>query len=908
MAATTFTMSQRDPMRTILLLATMTLQLTECSGSVSVDRLLWSLQERMQGGTSAPQWSAALKSFKTFSCTARRDGMYPDLATDCTLYYRCLDGAVYSYSCPSGEGLGYGSESCRPAAEVTCPRLPPSTPPCLNQTNGYYPDYTQGCRGYYRCDNGSVNGRWFCENSGLWDVATGSCGSGSGLTCTPPSCWGLPDGPHPTPASSCTAYFTCQAGVRTDHVCPYGTIFDYSLKRCVPSSSSVCYEQACEGRVNGFHAAPHASCRAFFRCFNGALVELQECPRHQIFDGQRCVSATNFSCWGEGRGSCEGRDDGLFAASDCRGFFRCRHQQFIRAFLCSRGLVFNGRECVEDTNALCTSQAPRPDCANKIDGYYTVEKTGCRTFFSCRGGRKISEHTCPGTNVFNGEQCVDPVLYPCPASRPPLAPLAANLTNRVARSLSADADCASRPNGYYLDVPSRCTRFFYCHEGAKQFVRSCPPGERFNGLGCVSQDSYKCPVIAGAPECLLRGDGVYQDLESGCSSYYQCFSGVKIEFKCPEGRLHSGRACEPAAQVFCPAATLCSHQRLNATLVDTDRGCQGYFRCQEDVLLCAARARAQGGRCSTGRSACPTSSTRARRGSAPPAWPNPTVFIRISPPDVAPSTSVARGNECRRGPAATRRSSTARSAFRRPATCVLSTGRRSAEPGARASSRISSRGAGGTTTATPARASPASARRSGSSTATPASLPRSTGVLLGPRGSVLAAAARTDTTRTCTLPAGASTTAGTASGLITRAPKARRSTACSACRRRRSRARVPLRARGRSTASTRTCSPAAANITTATAGSSTRTRAPGSRCTTAGRASRRLRTPARAPRTTATASASSRVSTRICPRSARCTISAREASRRRRWRARKARSSTGTSASPSTSSRARPSD
>ncbi|XP_042883246.1 uncharacterized protein LOC122260168 [Penaeus japonicus] len=577
MAATTLTMSHRDPMRTILLLATVTLQLTECSGSASVDGLLSSLQERMQGGTSAPQWSATLKNFKSFSCTARRDGLYPDLATDCSLYYRCIGGVVFSYLCSAGEALGYGTEACRPAAEVTCPRLPPSTPPCLNQTNGYYPDYTQACRGYYRCDNGSVNGRWFCENSGVWDVATGSCGSGSGLTCTPPSCWGLPDGPHPTPASSCTAYFTCQGGVRTDHVCPYGSIFDYSLKRCVPSSSSVCYEQACEGRVNGFHAAPHASCRAFFKCFNGALVELKECPRNQIFDGQRCVSATNFSCWGEGRGSCEGRDDGFFAASDCRGFFLCRHQQFIRAFRCSRGMVFNGRECVEDKNALCTSRSLRPDCSNKIDGYYTVEKSACRTFFLCQRGSKESEHTCPGANVFNGEQCVDPVLYPCPASRPQLA--------RAARSVPDDPDCGSRPNGYYLDVPSRCTRFFYCHEGAKEFVRSCPPGERFNGLTCISQDVYECPVISGAPECLLRGDGVYQDWQSGCSSYYQCISGVKIVFKCPKGQLHDGKVCKPAALVHCPPATLCSHQRLNATLVDTDRQCQAYFRCQEEVLL-----------------------------------------------------------------------------------------------------------------------------------------------------------------------------------------------------------------------------------------------------------------------------------------------------------------------------------
>ncbi|XP_069947035.1 uncharacterized protein [Cherax quadricarinatus] len=576
--------SERMVVAVVVVLATLTLHLAECGGG-SVEHLLRSLQETMQGGHRSSQFSELLKNFKSFSCTTRQDGVYPDLASSCALYYRCLDGAVYSYSCPPGELLDYGSDECRPSGEVTCPPLPPTSPPCHNQTNGYYPDYTHGCRAYYRCNNGSLSGRWWCEDGAVWDSSTGSCGKGPSLVCSPPSCWGLPDGPHPAPASSCTSYFTCSDGVRTDHVCPYSNIFDYSLKRCVASTSSVCYEQACEGRVNGLHASLHAPCHSYFRCFNGALVKLEECPRHQIFDGRRCVSAHNFSCWGEGRGTCEGRDDGFHVASDsdCRGFFLCRHQQFIRAFICSPGLVFNGRECVDDQNIICTLRPRLPDCSTKIDGYYTVEKTSCKTFFYCRGGSKLSEHTCPGSHVFNGDQCVDPMLYPCPGRPGPHLP--SNFTNRVARSPGThDTDCSSRPNGYYLDVTSHCTRFFYCREGTKESTKLCPPQQKFNGMRCVPENYYTCPVIADATDCLLRGDGVYQDLQDSCNSYYECISGVKMHYICPDGQLHDGQVCREASQVYCPASTLC-YSRSDGNFVDTDRGCQGHFLCQNETLM-----------------------------------------------------------------------------------------------------------------------------------------------------------------------------------------------------------------------------------------------------------------------------------------------------------------------------------
>ena len=92
-----------------------------------------------------------MTSFRQFSCANRRDGLYPDLQAACTLYYRCLNGVTYSYSCPEGEALGEGDETCLPKDQASsCPDDVPSTPPCVDQSDGYYPDFSRGCTHYYR--------------------------------------------------------------------------------------------------------------------------------------------------------------------------------------------------------------------------------------------------------------------------------------------------------------------------------------------------------------------------------------------------------------------------------------------------------------------------------------------------------------------------------------------------------------------------------------------------------------------------------------------------------------------------------------------------------------------------------------------------------------------------------------
>ncbi|XP_076060034.1 zonadhesin-like [Oratosquilla oratoria] len=563
-------------------------------GPDAVQRLLWTLRKAVKEGPGEGA-AANLHHYQTFSCNARHDALYPDLPSGCNVYYRCLSGVVYSYVCPAGERLDYEKQQCLPDDYVSCPSEPPSTPPCFSHADGFYPNYTDACRSYYRCADGKLAWRGQCDGSKTFDVATGSCGNGPRVGCSPPSCWGLPDGRHPTQGSSCTSYFTCSNGVRTDQRCPTGSIFDYGTKTCVRSGSAVCYEGACKGRVNGRHAITYAPCNVYMECFNGAMVSLEDCPSGQVFDGQDCVDNSSFVCWKEDRMSCEDRMDGLYPVADtgCQGFYRCRNQQLIRAFKCASGLIFNGEECVDDQNFICPLRPRAPDCTNKLDGYYTVEKSECKSFFYCRGGSKVSDHSCPGTHVFNGQQCVDPLLYPCPpqvgsssrshedSGSSQNRPLQWTMPHSRA---TREVECTTRPDGYYLDVNSRCTRFFFCKGGQREFTQSCPSGHVFTGARCVPESQYDCPVITDAPECAIRETGVYPNLVHGCRTYFHCIARVMVTYKCPEGTLHDGKTCSPPSQVFCPSPSLCLGHP-DGTFPDTARQCQGYFSCVNETVI-----------------------------------------------------------------------------------------------------------------------------------------------------------------------------------------------------------------------------------------------------------------------------------------------------------------------------------
>ena len=283
---------------------------------------------------------------------------------------------------------------------------------------------------------------------------------------------------------------------------------------------------------------PNAPCEAYFRCFNAALVEVEMCPPRHIFDGYECIQAANFSCWSDSNGSCSDRPDGVYAADDreCRGFFLCRQNILVRSFRCSSGLVFNGEKCVDSQNYICSSRPRLPDCTNKHDGYYILEKSECRSFYHCRNGAKLSEHNCPGNFVFNGKQCVDPLLHTCRSNDVALS----NHSRRTRFTRKTD-DCSKSSDGFHINLTKGCSSFYKCQAGVKVSTHSCPTGTLFSGSRCVSTEYYKCPVEPLSKYCRL-GDGNFFD-RSEPQSYFRCSAGLKTSFKCPEGMIFNGWKC-----------------------------------------------------------------------------------------------------------------------------------------------------------------------------------------------------------------------------------------------------------------------------------------------------------------------------------------------------------------------------
>lgn len=107
-------------------------------------------------------------------CTGRVDGLYPDWSTNCQRSVRCRGGRVVSaLGCPAGQ-LSGGHSGCRPAHEVSCPRVsegsapahlapqrpvnPPAAPApahplCWDKSPSLIQDRSPAsrCRQYFRC-------------------------------------------------------------------------------------------------------------------------------------------------------------------------------------------------------------------------------------------------------------------------------------------------------------------------------------------------------------------------------------------------------------------------------------------------------------------------------------------------------------------------------------------------------------------------------------------------------------------------------------------------------------------------------------------------------------------------------------------------------------------------------------
>lgn len=274
-------------------------------------------------------------------------------------------------------------------------------------------------------------------------------------------CRYLGNGIHPDESSKdCKSYIKCFNG-RTSghHRCPASSIFHPFEQSCVPDTLYDCpksprVDKLCKGKTDGIHIDPRYGCANYVKCSRGAPVSLNECAKGQMFDVHRKVCT--------------------FSPST-----RCRHETYSS------------------------------DCATLELGFYQNRslESSCRDFFYCYNGRKTLLG-CRVGEVFNGESCVDERIFSCP--------------NRDADS------CDTKENGYYRDSNLGCRSYFYC-SSSRKYSFLCQDGQSFDGSRCSTKRHLE--VCSKSTDCIRRSDGYYQDLQSSCTKYFYCKQADKVQVR-----------------------------------------------------------------------------------------------------------------------------------------------------------------------------------------------------------------------------------------------------------------------------------------------------------------------------------------------------------------------------------------
>lgn len=206
------------------------------------------------------------------------------------------------------------------------------------------------------------------------------------------------------------------------------------------------------------------------------------------------------------------------------------------------GELFNGESCVDDRLYTCPN-FDADSCDTKEDGYYKDDiSVNCRSYFLCSSNRKIS-FLCKKGEAFDGNKCV---------------------SKRHVELCKKNLECIGKPDGYYQDLKSGCTKYYYCKQSEKLQMLTCRNGRVFDGNSCVTPQSYTCPNDGNSVKlnCVNRkclkttcfNDGFFADYDSKCRSYYFCVNGIQTKLLCQKNFVFNENegVCVSQEKYTCP--------------------------------------------------------------------------------------------------------------------------------------------------------------------------------------------------------------------------------------------------------------------------------------------------------------------------------------------------------------------
>uniref|UniRef100_A0A182QCK9 Chitin-binding type-2 domain-containing protein n=1 Tax=Anopheles farauti TaxID=69004 RepID=A0A182QCK9_9DIPT len=405
----------------------------------------------------------------------------------CYLYYACIDGQAYGYTCPEDLWFSMELQRCVPQDEADCdiepaPELPeapprPPSPECDGLPDFTYLPSTISCQFYFQCiDNFAY--KLSCPRGYWFSLALGRCGNRFEVECdideptqtptVPPGpsepnlCFGRPNFSYVQSPQFCQLFYYCLNGSPFPMICRNGFFFDENTQECIPEEEAVCDNPGLPGSTPG---PTPGVCGGVT---DGDMVpNTQFCNQYYV-----CVEGTAYPT------------------------------------ICPDGEWFDAEQqaCGKPIDVFCPNgpqTTPTPDvCQNVDDGEYVASPQRCEAYYVCSGGIGYILYCAPGLWFDQTtRECIAPSDAVCNVPTPPTPPGTPTIPPTVPPTGPPEEGnqlCVGQPNGVYVPSPDDCSSFYICfNEGA--YPSNCLGGLLFNPETMLCDRPENVTCIAPVP-------------------------------------------------------------------------------------------------------------------------------------------------------------------------------------------------------------------------------------------------------------------------------------------------------------------------------------------------------------------------------------------------------------------------
>ncbi|XP_076370157.1 uncharacterized protein LOC143256616 [Tachypleus tridentatus] len=416
-------------------------------------------------------------------------------------------------------------------------------------------------------------------------------------------CTGRHDGAYPDYQKGCRQFYLCVSGQTHVSWCSNDTIFNPNSGYCDAPSRVRCVDLEglawpslvgdCSYQEDGIYTDYTSGCRNFYFC-KGGVKTVFSCDENMLFDWRTgsCRQAREVPCF---PATCENQPEGLYIdnTESCKRYYLCSNGEKLE-FVCPQGKIFNENimRCDHSRTVSCPNSSFM-SCNDLPDGYYPDYEDNCRIFYLCING-ELKRYSCPTNLVFNKRS------------------LTCDYPSETTCEKPTNAACEHEPNGVYSLTETGCREFKICREGYTVHSGVCSRGKLMNSATsrCESRSLLTCASVTDS-DCEDKADGIYPDINIGCSAYFLCFRYRKVVTRfCPPSTLfdYTSNTCLSSSLVYChhfgdePSFRHYAISQYNCEgrlglFPDFITGCRRYYICaygRRDVAVCPEGLRFNG--------------------------------------------------------------------------------------------------------------------------------------------------------------------------------------------------------------------------------------------------------------------------------------------------------------------------